>query len=43
MIKGHQINYQSQNISILKGIDIKVGYGEFWLLLDPMCREIQSS
>lgn len=35
MIKGHQINYQSQNISILKGIDIKVGYGEFLAIVGP--------
>ena len=35
MIKGHQINYQSQNVSILKGVDINVGYGEFLAIVGP--------
>ncbi len=35
MIKGHQINYQSQNVSILKGIDVQVGYGEFLAIVGP--------
>lgn len=35
MIKGHQINYQSQNVSILKSVDIQVGYGEFLAIVGP--------
>lgn len=35
MIKGYQINYQNQNVSILKGIDIEVGYGEFLAIVGP--------
>ena len=35
MIKGHQINYQNQNVSILKGVDINVGYGEFLAIVGP--------
>lgn len=35
MIKGHQINYQSQKVSILKDVDIQVGYGEFLAIVGP--------
>lgn len=35
MIKGHQINYQSQKVSILKDVDIQVGYGEFLAIAGP--------
>lgn len=35
MIKGQKINYQSQKVSILKDIDIQVGYGEFLAIVGP--------
>lgn len=35
MIKAHQINYQNQKVSILKGVDINVGYGEFLAIVGP--------
>ena len=35
MIKGHQINYNNQNISILNGIDVHVNYGEFLAVVGP--------
>ncbi|SHK61469.1 heme ABC transporter ATP-binding protein [Epilithonimonas mollis] len=35
MIKGHKISYQSQKVSILKGVDINVGYGEFLAIVGP--------
>lgn len=35
MIKGQKINYQSQKISILKDVDINVGFGEFLAIVGP--------
>lgn len=35
MIKGQQINYQSQKVSILKDVDITVGFGEFLAIVGP--------
>jgi len=35
MIKGHQINYQSQKVNILKDVNINVGYGEFLAIVGP--------
>lgn len=35
MIKGQNINYQSQKISILKDVDINVGFGEFLAIVGP--------
>lgn len=35
MIQAHQINYKNQNVNILQGIDVKVGYGEFLAIVGP--------
>ncbi|WP_379963429.1 heme ABC transporter ATP-binding protein [Epilithonimonas sp. UC225_85] len=35
MIKGQKINYQSQKVSILKDVDINVGFGEFLAIVGP--------
>lgn len=35
MIKGQKINYQNQKISILKDVDINVGFGEFLAIVGP--------
>ncbi len=35
MIKGQKINYQSQKVSILKDVDVNVGYGEFLAIVGP--------
>ncbi len=35
MIKGHQINYKSQNVSIIKDVEISVGLGEFLAIVGP--------
>lgn len=35
MIKGQKISYQSQKVSILKDVDISVGFGEFLAIVGP--------
>jgi len=35
MIKGQNINYKSQKVSILKDVDINVGFGEFLAIVGP--------
>ena len=35
MIKGHQINYKSQTVSIIKDVEVSVGFGEFLAIVGP--------
>lgn len=35
MVKGHKISYSHKNYSILKGVDVEVGYGDMLVIVGP--------